>query len=80
VEQYKGIFLFRGNELCSLIEKTLGCKIIEVKRRRKNNHFYICSKKLLQEIREHYRFEASWNPFQKEEINKLKEWWNRYEY
>ncbi len=61
------------------IEKVVGMRLVEVKRPRKNNHFYICSRELLNEINECYEFKHVWSPLSDEEINRMKIRWDRYE-
>jgi hypothetical protein len=57
------------------IGENLNQKIIELRRPRKNNHFYICSMDLVREINEYYDFRPIWDPFNDEEIDDLKQRW-----
>lgn len=63
----------------SSIKEKLNHNLVRVKRERKNDHYYICSKELLNEINEHYEFVQSWPPFKEQEIIELTERWNNYE-
>jgi hypothetical protein len=66
-------------ERLKFIKNQLNCSIIEVNRPRKNNHYYICSKKLLEEINKCYEFKPSWSALDVCELDQLKERWSRYE-
>jgi len=61
------------------IRTVLPYPIVEIKRQRKNNHYYICSKRLLRNIKEHYEWKPTWDPLSQEEIYKLKQGWDNYE-
>ena len=63
------------NNKIRYIESVLGVKAVEVKRQRKNNHFYICSRALVREIKDHYHFVKAWTPLTNNKIKKLKESW-----
>jgi|SRR3989344_2089166 len=61
------------------IRKAIPLKITKVNRLRKNDHYYINSKSLLDEINNHYKFIPSWKAVNIETINNMKERWNNYE-
>lgn len=65
-------------ERINFIKKNINYKIIEVKRPRRNNHYYICSKDLQRKLNKHYEFKPQWSGFCKEEIEELKERWRNY--
>ncbi|MBI2148783.1 LAGLIDADG family homing endonuclease [Candidatus Woesearchaeota archaeon] len=58
------------------IESILNVNVVQIKRNRKNNHFYICSKKLAEKIKEYYDFVPSWRSLDEKNVNKLRETWS----
>jgi len=60
------------------LENYLGIKytsIYKIKRNRYNNHYYICSKKFRDFIKNNTNYELPWQPLNKSEINNVsKEW------
>ncbi|MBL7100351.1 MAG: hypothetical protein ISS23_00175 [Nanoarchaeota archaeon] len=64
-----------ADNLLNKIKTTFGVKIIEVKRKRPNNHFHICSKKFTKFVKIHATYDLPWQPLNDYEIKKLlKEW------
>ena len=58
-----------------LIEKVLNVNVICTPRPRKNDHYYICSKQLVEEINNHYSFVPIWNALSEKEIQGLEKRW-----
>ncbi len=57
------------------IKKVLNMEIIEIKRNRRSNHYYLCSKKLVGVLNKYYKFVPSWAPLMQENIFALKNTW-----
>lgn len=66
------VYIKINNELPK-IEELFDTKVTIVKRNRKNDHTYICSKALSQFLKVFHQYKLPWNPLKDVEINNLKE-------
>lgn len=62
-------------KILNKIKNNFGVNIVEIKRKRYNNHYYVCSQYFSEFLKDNCIYGLPWNPLNEPEIVKIKEGW-----